>query len=129
MIEDGKSDNPLFDKLAVSTTVHQRLTTIRESMLGWNSLVTLVKRIGLDKGIKTPQEFEKLILKIREDISIKLRGRNIIDLSYIGKTPENTQAIVKNITEIFIERKCGYPKYGNSRCDSIYRRTAKSISR
>lgn len=104
LIEDGKSDNPLFDKLAVSTTVHQRLTTIRESMLGWNSLVTLVKRLELDKGIKTPQEFEKLILKIREDIQIKLRGRNIIDLSYIGKTPENTQAIVKNITEIFIER-------------------------
>lgn len=104
LIEDGKSDNPLFEQLAVSTTVTQRLTTIRESMLGWNSLVTLVKRLELDKGIKTPQEFEKLILKIREDIVIKLRGRNIIDLSYIGDTPETTQAIVKNITEIFIER-------------------------
>ncbi len=104
LIEDGKSDNPLFEQLAVSTTVTQRLTTIRESMLGWNSLVTLVKRLELDKGVKTPQEFEKLILKIREDIVIKLRGRNIIDLSYIGDTPETTQAIVKNITEIFIER-------------------------
>ena len=104
LIEDGKSDNPLFNNIAVSTTVNQRLATIRESMLGWNSLVELVKRLEMDKEIKTPQELEKLILGIRDKIDINLKGRNIIDLSYVGATPETTQAVVKNITEIFIER-------------------------
>lgn len=104
LIEDGKSDNPLFNNIAVSTTVNQRLATIRESMLGWNSLVELVKRLEMDKEINTPQELEKLILGIREKIDIRLKGRNIIDLSYVGSTPETTQAVVKNITEIFIER-------------------------
>ncbi len=104
LIEDGKSDNPLFSNIAVSTTVHQRLTTIRESMLGWNSLVELVKRLEMDRDIKTPQELESLILDIRDKIDIKMKGRNIISLSYIGATPETTQAVVKNITEIFIER-------------------------
>ncbi|MBP9853814.1 MAG: hypothetical protein KBD53_02975 [Candidatus Omnitrophica bacterium] len=104
LVEDGKSDNPLFDNIAVSTTVNQRLTTIRESMLGWNSLLELVKRLKLDKEVKTPQELEKLIIDdIRQKIDIELRGRNIIDLSYVGSTPEMTQAVVKNITEIFIE--------------------------
>lgn len=103
LVEDGKSDNPLFDNIAVSTTVNQRLATIRESLLGWNSLVELVKRLNMDKEVKTPQELENLILGIREKIDIKLRGRNIIDLSYVGSTPEKTQAVVKNITEIFIE--------------------------
>ncbi|MGE0267450.1 MAG: GNVR domain-containing protein [Candidatus Omnitrophota bacterium] len=103
LVEDGKSDNPLFDNIAVSTTVNQRLATIRESLLGWNSLVELVKRLNMDKEVKTPQELENLILGIRDKIDIKLRGRNIIDLSYVGSTPEKTQAVVKNITEIFIE--------------------------
>lgn len=104
LVEDGKNDNPFFEKLAVSTNVEQRLSTIRESMLGWNSLVELVKRLDLDKDIKTPQQLESLVLSIRKDIKIKMKGNNIIDLSYIGKEPELTQAVVKNITEIFIER-------------------------
>ncbi len=104
LVEEGKSDNPLFSNLAVSTTVGQRLATIRESMLGWNSLVELVKRLKLDKDVKTPQEFENLILGIRKRISIKLKGRNIIHLSYIGNDPELTRDVVKNITEIFVER-------------------------
>ncbi|MBZ0167711.1 MAG: hypothetical protein K8I00_12970 [Candidatus Omnitrophica bacterium] len=104
LVEDGKSDNPLFNNIAVSTTVNQRLATIRESMLGWNSLVELVKRLEMDKDINTPQELEGLILGIRNKIDIKLRGRNIINLAYVGSTPETTQAVVKNITEIFIER-------------------------
>jgi uncharacterized protein involved in exopolysaccharide biosynthesis len=104
LVEEGKSDNPLFNNLAVSTTVGERMNTISESMLGWNSLVKLVRRLNLDKDVKTPRELEKLILDIRKDITIRLRGRNIIDLSYIGNDAQLTQAVVKNITEIFIER-------------------------
>ncbi len=104
LVEEGKSDNPLFEKLAVSTTVGQRMSSISESMLGWNSLVKLVKRLNMDKDVKSPQELEGLILGIRKNIVIKMKGPNIIDLSYVGDTPELTQAVVKNITEIFIER-------------------------
>ena len=104
LVEEGKSDNPLFSQLAVSTTMKQRIATIKESMLGWNSLVELVQRIKLDQDVRTPKELEKLILQIRDDITIKLKGDNIINLSYEGEDPEQTQAVVKNITEIFIER-------------------------
>ena len=104
LMEEGKSDNPLLDKLVVSTTVGERLSTISESMLGWESLVQLVRRLQMDKDIKTPREFEQLILAIRSKIMIKMRGRNIINISYIGKEPEVTQAVVKNILDIFIER-------------------------
>lgn len=104
LVEEGKSDNPLFDKLAVSTTVEQRLSTIRESMLGWNSLLILIKRLNMDKEVKTPQDLEELVETIRKKIDINLRGHNIIDLSYTDKDPGLTQAVVQNITDIFIER-------------------------
>ena len=104
LVEEGKTDNPLFDKLAVSTNVGERMSTIRESMLGWNSLVKLVKRLKLDKDIETPQAFEQLVLSIRNKISIKLKGVNILTLSYLSKDPEMAKKVVETIADIFVSR-------------------------
>lgn len=104
LVQEAKSDNPLFNKLAVSTTVSQRLAGLKESILGWNSLVELVKRLDMDKNIKNKMEFENLILGLRNAITIRLRGQNIISLAYEGGNPEKTQAVVKTITDIFINR-------------------------
>ncbi|HBO97094.1 MAG TPA: hypothetical protein DE315_03160 [Candidatus Omnitrophica bacterium] len=104
LVQEGKSDNPLFNRLAVSSTVGERMDDLRESILGWTSLTELVKRLNLDKDVKNKTEFERLILTLRNDILIKLRGHNIINLAYISDDPEMTQAVVKTITEIFVER-------------------------
>jgi uncharacterized protein involved in exopolysaccharide biosynthesis len=104
LVEEGKSDNPLFHQIAVSTTMRQRLATIRESMLGWNSLKKLVRRLKLDTDIRTTKQYENLILGIRSRISIKAKGNSIIQLAFTDENPEQTQAVVENITDIFIER-------------------------
>ena len=104
LVQEGKSDNPLFDNLAVSTTVEQRLAGIRESILGWVSLSELVKRLDLDKDVTSKMQYEELIRSFQRDIKIRLRGGNILYLEYVGKKPEETQAVVKNITDIFISR-------------------------
>lgn len=104
LVEEGKTDNPLFDKLAVSTTITQRMNVIRESMLSWNSLVELTKRLDMAKDVKSTYDFEQLILKIRKNIIIRPRSQNIIDLSYVTRDPQQAQAVVKNITDIFIEK-------------------------
>lgn len=104
LVQEGKTDNPLFDSLTVSTTVEQRLAGIRETILGWNSLVELIKRLELDKNIETKLQFEELIEKLRKKIVIKLRDANILDLSYVGNDADETFNIVKNVSEIFIER-------------------------
>jgi uncharacterized protein involved in exopolysaccharide biosynthesis len=104
LVQEGKSDNPLFDKLTVSTTVEQRLTGIRESILGWTSLSELVKRLELDKKVSTKLEFEELIKGIKKNIRLSLRGGNILYLDYVSENPEQTQAVVKNITDIFISK-------------------------
>lgn len=104
LVEEGKTDNPLFNNIAVSTTVEQRMSTIQESMLGWNNLVQLVKRLSMDKDVKTVPQFEQLILKIRKDIIFRMRNRNVIELAYVGVDPVQTQQVVKTLTDIFIER-------------------------
>lgn len=104
LVQESKSDNPLFNELAVSTTISQRMTGLRESILGWNSLAELVKRLSLDHDVKNKQEYEELIRVLRNNVQLKLRGNNIINLAYIGKTPEITQAVVETITKIFIDQ-------------------------
>ena len=53
LVHEGKTDNPIFNKLAVSTTIEQRMSGIRESILGWESLKELVKRLKLDRDLNS----------------------------------------------------------------------------
>src|SRR3989338_10995760 len=104
LVQEGKTDNPLFDRLAVSTTVQQRMAGLKESILGWNSLVEVVKRLNLDKDVKNKIEFEHLIMELKKNLLIRLRSQNVLQLLYIGDNPEKTQAVVKTVTETFINR-------------------------
>jgi succinoglycan biosynthesis transport protein ExoP len=104
LIEEGKNDNPLFNNLAVSTSTAQRIQTIKETMLGWNSISELVKRLKLDKNVHNQLDMELLIKKIQGKIAFDGIGPNIIEIAYISPDPVQAQAIVQNVTNIFIER-------------------------
>src|SRR5512135_3020761 len=56
MVEEEKTLNPLISGLAVSNDVVGRMRTIREQILGWNSLVQLVDRLKLAKDVKSQLE-------------------------------------------------------------------------
>ena len=103
LVEEEKNDNPLLNNIAVSTSVAQRIQTIKETMLGWDSLNELVKRLHLDKNIHSQVELEQFIKKLQDQIDFKPDG-NIIEISYISTGPRQAQAVVKNVTNIFIER-------------------------
>ncbi len=104
MVEEEKIINPLIQNLAVSTSVSQRMASVREVLLGWNSLVDLSRKLGLDKKIKNQQGFEDLIYDLKKNIQVQMRPPNIIILSYFGQTPEETQQVAKTLTDILIER-------------------------
>ncbi len=104
MVEEEKIINPLIQNLAVSTSVSQRMASVREVLLGWNSLVDLSRKLGLDKKIKNQQGFEDLIYDLKKNIQVQMRPPNIIILSYFGQTPEETQQVAKTMTDILIER-------------------------
>lgn len=102
-IREGKTDNPLFDKLTVSSSMEQRLKVVREIMLSWNNLTELVKRLKLDANVKSSQEFEDLVRQLVKSIRFEFRDSSILQVSYKGPNPQQTQAVVQNITQIFIE--------------------------
>ena len=104
MIKEEKTLNPLIQGLAISSSVSSRMKTLREQILGWNSLVKLVERLGLAKDVKSQKDFEEYILNLRNNISVRMRGAtNIVQISYQDKDPHKTKKIVEAINNIFIE--------------------------
>ncbi len=103
LVEEEKLINPLIQGLAISTTVAQRMQSIRELLLGWNSLVELTKKLNLTKDVHSQLEFENLILGLRKNVSVKMQAPNIIRISYFGKDPDKTQLVTKTMTSILVE--------------------------
>lgn len=103
LVEEEKIINPLIQGLAVSTTASQRMETIREQLLGWNSLVDLTKRLNLAKEVNSQLQFENLIMDLRKNISIKMRQPNIIKIAYFDKEPERTRLVTKTLADILVD--------------------------
>ncbi len=103
LIQEEKTINPLIKGLAVSTDVVSRMRTIKEQILGWNSLVQLVKRLNLDKDVKSQLEYEQLVMGLRDKIDVRMKGPNLIKISYASSEPVEAQKIVKTVNDIFIE--------------------------
>jgi len=104
LVEEEKIINPLIQNLAVSTTAVQRMQSIREIILGWNSLVELTNKLNLAKDVKTQLEFENLILGLRRNIIVQMRQPNIIVISYLGKEPRETQLVAQTLTDILVQK-------------------------
>jgi uncharacterized protein involved in exopolysaccharide biosynthesis len=103
LVEEEKIINPLIQGLAVSTSAAQRMLTIREQLLGWNSLVGLTKRLNLAKNVQNQAQYENLILTLRRDINVQMRQANIIRIAYFGKEPEETRLVTKTLTDILVD--------------------------
>lgn len=103
LVEEEKIINPMIQGLTVSTSMVDRMQTIKEILLGWNSLVELTKKLDLAKNIQSQAQFEKLIMDLRSNINIQMRGINIIKIAYTGKKPEETRIITQTLGEILVD--------------------------
>ncbi|MCK4462715.1 MAG: hypothetical protein KAU58_00195, partial [Candidatus Omnitrophica bacterium] len=102
LVQEGRVINPLIKGLAVSTSMAQRLTILREQILGWDRINQLISKLNLAKDVKTQKEFEGLVKGLRRNIRVGLRGSNIVTILYQGQDPVKAMNIVKTITDIFI---------------------------
>lgn len=104
LVEEQNVMNPLIRGLAVATPVGYRLRTLREELLGWSSLSRLVHELKLDSHARSPLAFEQLIKRLQRDISVRMRGNNLIVISYEDQDPKLAQTIVNTITNIYMDR-------------------------
>ena len=103
LIQEEKILNPLISGLAVSPSVADRMRTLREELLSWQRLTLLVEKLGLDKNVKGPYAYELLIKELKEQVSIKLQGHDIITVRFLGPDPRKAQKIVQTLSDIIIQ--------------------------
>lgn len=103
LVEEEKTLNPLIRGLAVSVDIGNRMRTIREQILGWNSLVQLVDRLKLAKNVKSQLEFERLVLGLRSKIQVRMQGPSLIRISYTSRDPQEAKKVVQTVNDIFVE--------------------------
>jgi uncharacterized protein involved in exopolysaccharide biosynthesis len=103
LVEEEKLVNPMIQGLTSSTPMVMRMQTIKEILLGWNSLVELTKKLNLAKNIQSQAQFEALIMSLRRNINIQMRGVNIIKIAYTGKNPEETRIITQTLGDILVD--------------------------
>ncbi len=104
LVEEEKIINPLIQNIAVSTSAAQRMESIKEVLLGYNSLVELTKKLNLAKNITDQGQYENFIKGLQQSIQVQMRDPNIIRIAYIGGNPRKTQLITQTLTEILIEK-------------------------
>ncbi len=103
LVQEEKMLNPIIQGLAVSTDVVKRMGTLREQILGWNSLVTLTKKLKMDKDVSNQEQFEALILGLRKNIVVSMRGPMLIQISYRNENPQKALAVVQTLSDNIIE--------------------------
>lgn len=105
LVENPQIMNPLMSGVAVATDVEQRMRFVVDQLLSWTSLSRLVKKLGLDRGIRTRAEFEGLITGLQRDIKVTFGGGgSLIRIKYAGPSPGLTQRVVNMVTEVYLER-------------------------
>lgn len=103
LVEDEKILNPLISGLAISPSMSSRMRTLREELLSWQRLTLLVEKLGLKKKDTKPLTYERMIKNLREHIDVRLRGAELITVSYEGQNPKEAQDIVQTLSDIIVD--------------------------
>ncbi len=103
LVEEQRTINPLIQDLAVSTSVVQRLQSLREQILSWNNLNDLIAKLGLAKDVQNQLGFEDLVKDLRKGIQVQMTGPNLFKISYRNQNAQTSFGVVKTLTDIFIQ--------------------------
>jgi uncharacterized protein involved in exopolysaccharide biosynthesis len=102
LVENRKLLNPLIQGIAVTTSVQEQMSSLREEILSWPRLVQLIERLELDKDPEGPKSIEVLLRRLKETITVNMNKNNMIIISYEDQDPRQAQKVVLALSDILI---------------------------
>lgn len=112
LLEGERVIEPLVEKLAISPKVRDQLNTLTARILTWPRLAELANKMNLTKDIKTQLEFEKFLLDFRKHIKVTMKFKDLIYVSYQGKSPYVVKAVTTNLAQMFIDENIHFKSEG-----------------
>lgn len=101
---------PLLKGLTVETNTDSQIRLMVKTLLSRPNLERISRMTDLDIRANTPEEYEKIIKTLREDIIIKKTGgrrENIFTISFEDKEPMMAKGVVQAALTVFIENTLG----------------------
>jgi polysaccharide chain length determinant protein (PEP-CTERM system associated) len=93
-----------YVKSTVTTNVEDRLRSIGEQIQSRSRLERIIQDLDLYKDARQSRTLEAAVLQMREDIGLKLEGReSSFRLSYVSPDPKVAQKVTERLAALYIE--------------------------
>jgi uncharacterized protein involved in exopolysaccharide biosynthesis len=76
---------------------------MRERILSWPRLVSMVETVKMTGNIKTPLDFERYMIDLRKRINIEMYNQDLVRISFEDKDPYLAKQVVEYLTNNFID--------------------------
>ncbi len=101
---------PLMKGLAVQTDLDQRVQIMTRTLLSRPNLEKVTRMTDLDITARTPEDLDRLVQRLTNDIQLKSAGRrreNLYEITYEDSDPQRAKRVVQALLTIFVESTLG----------------------
>lgn len=100
---------PLLKGLTVQTNPNIQINMMIKTLLSRPNLERISRMTDMDIQAKTPQQYEGVIARLKNNIKIQKQGRNdnIFTISFEDVNPEMAKNVVQSSLTVFIENTLG----------------------
>ena len=102
VIEKAKQ-NPFIKGFSKSTPISTRMSNIVERVKSRSMIEEIIKELNLDERVKNKIEYHQLVSDVRENVSVKISGDNLLEISCNYPDAKNCQKIVNLLTRRIIK--------------------------
>ena len=115
---------PLLEQMTIGSDVLSRVELVTKAMLGGPLLERVARETDLHLRASTREEMDRLIVNMRERITIRNEPRrdpNLYNIRYRDENPVAAQAVVTSMLNIFIEDSLGSSRVDTEQAQEFLR--------
>ncbi len=106
LVQKEETLNPLvLYQMAVNLASEDRLQSFNEIVYSRSTMLLLIDSLRLDSEINTESQKQKLIEKVRKNVSTQSRASNSFEISYYDKDPVRARNGVELLANHFIQTR------------------------
>lgn len=99
---------PLMQGLAVQPDINQQVAMVARTLITRPNVEKLIRATDLDQTVRSPQEFDQLVDRLKREIQLAGGGReNLYNVSYRDTNPERAKLLVQTLVSLFVESGLG----------------------
>jgi polysaccharide chain length determinant protein (PEP-CTERM system associated) len=96
---------PLLKGMTIESNPEEQVQLMVKTLLSRPNLERISRMSDIDLAATTPEKYEKLILRLKEDIIVKKTGgynQNLFSISFEDNNPTTARNVVQSVISVFI---------------------------